>query len=179
VAVVFKQHRFSFGDSCIAVAEAGDESYPMLFFLHGRFGQGDMWRPVVEILSSQFRCLVVDFPGYGASFSARGRTWSLLENTLLVAKLTEEFRRPDQKVFLVGQDVGAYPSIPARAGADEFRERLRAARDLKLAGAMEPLARATKTIFVQARASFFFRARAASRFLVSFGKSTRGKLAGR
>jgi pimeloyl-ACP methyl ester carboxylesterase len=62
---------------------------------------------VVEIMSSQFRCFVIDFPGYGASFSSRGRTWSLLENTHLVTKLAEEFRRPGEKIFLVGQDFGA------------------------------------------------------------------------
>lgn len=107
MSVIFKHHRFSFGDSCIAVSETGAEGLPVLLFLHGRFAHGEMWRPAVEILYPQFRCFILDLPGYGDSFSSRDRGWSLLENAHLVTQLVERIKPSGDRVFLVGHDVGA------------------------------------------------------------------------
>jgi pimeloyl-ACP methyl ester carboxylesterase len=105
------EHWFSFGDCCLAVSEtipsrsfSHDEEH-CLFFLHGRFGQAEMWRPLVDRLGSHFRCLRVDLPGFGRSISASGRGFTLFEQVKLVEALLERFARGDQSV-IIGHDVG-------------------------------------------------------------------------
>src|SRR5690349_6529521 len=90
------EHWFSFRDSCISVVESvsslpSSNSKHSIFFLHGRFGQGEMWTPIMDGLSSHFRCIALDFPGFGRSFSARDRAFTLLEHASLVNELIHKF----------------------------------------------------------------------------------------
>lgn len=116
----FRHHHFSFGDCYIRVEEGGpgedplDSGAPFLstegekcfFFLHGRFEHTEMWRPVVSALIARFRCITVDLPGFGHSFSVRDRGLSLLEQAMLVGQLIRRFRRASDQVILVGHDTG-------------------------------------------------------------------------
>lgn len=107
----WKRHHLSFGDCYVAVEEElprPDLSAPeqTLVFLHGRFAHGEMWQPVIRLLASQFRCLNIDLPGYGHSFSSRDRGLSLLEHAHLVGQLMAHFRRPREQMILVGHDTG-------------------------------------------------------------------------
>lgn len=105
------EHWFSFGDCCLAVSETiplkttkHNEGH-CLFFLHGRFGHAEIWRPLVERLGAQFRCLRIDLPGFGRSFSASGRGLTLLEQVGLVEALLKHFSSGSQPV-IIGHDVG-------------------------------------------------------------------------
>jgi haloalkane dehalogenase len=40
---------------------------PVVLMLHGNPDNADEWRPLIERLSGQFRCVAPDFPGYGQS----------------------------------------------------------------------------------------------------------------
>ncbi|OFZ52780.1 MAG: hypothetical protein A2428_04965 [Bdellovibrionales bacterium RIFOXYC1_FULL_54_43] len=77
-----------------------------LFFVHGRYGDSGCWRPVIERISDRFRCISVDLPGFGGSFSARDRGLSLLEYGALVRGLVVDLATPSDAV-LVGHDLGA------------------------------------------------------------------------
>lgn len=103
-----KHHRFSYGDCLVAVTERsnGAALYPVLFFLHGRFGDAEIWWPIIDRLFPRFRCFSVDLPGFGQSFSSRERGLSLLEHAQLVQNLVERFVHKDERAVLIGQDVG-------------------------------------------------------------------------
>ena len=111
-AVSSIDHWFSFGDCCLSISESAPSpgvswsSKQVLFFLHGRFGQGEMWRPLIERLSSHFRCLYLDLPGFGHSFSVRGRGFSLLEQAIILTHVVRRFVSQDHRAVLVGHDVG-------------------------------------------------------------------------
>jgi pimeloyl-ACP methyl ester carboxylesterase len=103
-----KQHRFSFGDCLVAVTERSNGAvlYPALFFLHGRYGDGEVWWPIIDRLFPRFRCFSVDLPGFGHSFSARERGLSLLEHSQIVHHLVDRFVSKDERAVLVGHDLG-------------------------------------------------------------------------
>ncbi len=96
---------YSFGDSCVCVSERvpAPSSRGVLIFLHGRLGFSEIWHPIGESFHSQYRCLFVDFPGHGGSFSVSGGM-SITDMGYLVgeilAKLTGE------EVVLIGHDIG-------------------------------------------------------------------------
>ncbi len=87
-------------------AAAGDESRPMLVFLHGFPEYWGMWRATMERLSDRFFCVAPDQLGYGLSDKpedvARYRTKHLVED---VRELIEAFP-PRRKVTLVAHDWG-------------------------------------------------------------------------
>ncbi len=105
---------FSFRGTCVLVrawlptlvkASALSLSRP-LFFLHGRFGDSEVWEPIMAQLSDRNPCFSVDFPGFGQSFCVGGHTLSLLEQAGLVIELIQKLTLPDQKAILIGHDVG-------------------------------------------------------------------------
>jgi pimeloyl-ACP methyl ester carboxylesterase len=106
-----EEYWFSFKDSCVSVsggaarADSKTLGYP-LFFLHGRFGHAAMWRSLMQELSPQFRSLAIDLPGFGRSSCIRDRGFSLLEHVNLVHQLIHQFTDRDEKVVLVGHDIG-------------------------------------------------------------------------
>ena len=77
----------------------------ILIFLHGRLGQGAMWDSARRELQSQFRCLFIDFPGFGKSFSSHGHGLSLLDSANLVNMIIEKLQ-PEGHAILVGHDFG-------------------------------------------------------------------------
>jgi pimeloyl-ACP methyl ester carboxylesterase len=105
-----QDHWFSFKDSCVSVIEnnpsASRKFKHALFFLHGRFGDAEMWQPLIEGLAPQFRCVNLDFPGFGRSFLSQGRPFSLLEYASLVHELIQKFTLTEEKAILVGHDFG-------------------------------------------------------------------------
>jgi pimeloyl-ACP methyl ester carboxylesterase len=108
-----REHWFSFRDSCIVVIEKGGAGSPFfsrkkysLFFLHGRFGHTEMWAPLIESFSAHYRCFVLDLPGFGKSFMARDRAFSLLDHSALVLELIQKLSSPDEKIILIGHDIG-------------------------------------------------------------------------
>ncbi len=96
---------FSFGDSCVCVSERepAPSGKGILVFLHGRLGYSEIWHPVVESLHSQFRCLFVDFPGHGGSFSTSGGI-SVTDMGYLVGELLTQLTADE--AVLIGHDIG-------------------------------------------------------------------------
>lgn len=96
----------------MAVQEMGPEgkersrSGPLLVFVHGRLGDGNVWNPLTRVLSSEIRCLRVDLPGHGRSFIVRDRGFSLLEHVRLIQELVSRFSNPDGALILIGHDTG-------------------------------------------------------------------------
>ena len=75
--------------------------------MHGRFGQAEKNRdPLIQELSTQFRCIVLDLPGFGRSFLVNDRPFALLEYALLVDQLLARLQNSDEKVVLIGHEVG-------------------------------------------------------------------------
>lgn len=107
-ASYIKHHRFSFGDCLVAVTERSNGAvlYPTLFFLHGRFGDGETWWPIIDRLFPRFRCFSIDLPGFGRSFSSRERGLSLQEHSQIVQHLVARFVKKDERAVLIGQDIG-------------------------------------------------------------------------
>jgi pimeloyl-ACP methyl ester carboxylesterase len=106
-----QDHWFSFKDCCVSALESVPLSkWPLLnhtlLFVHGRFGSSEMWEPLVHELSNQFRCITVDFPGYGRSFSAQGRAFSLLEHASLIHEIAHKLTETNEQVILIGHDFG-------------------------------------------------------------------------
>lgn len=102
-----RDHWFRFKGSAIYIREYGtkDERADTLVFLHGRLGHGAIWKLVSQELQSQFRCLVVDFPGFGRSFAPRDQGLSLLESADLVNLILERLQ-PGGNSILIGHDLG-------------------------------------------------------------------------
>lgn len=100
---------FSFGDCSVAVLEhlpVNGLYSGTLFFVHGRYGEAHLWEPVANLLSSRYRCVALDLPGFGSSFSVRGRGLSLQEHSALVCRVLDRMMKAGEKPVLVGHDVG-------------------------------------------------------------------------
>jgi pimeloyl-ACP methyl ester carboxylesterase len=133
-----KHHRFSFGDCLVAVTERsnGAALYPTLFFLHGRFGDGETWWPIIDRLFPRFRCFSVDLPGFGHSFSSRERGLSLLEHAQIVRHLVDRFVKNDERAVLIGQDIGG---ALAQVCAIEMCDRVSGVVLINCSGLSEPV----------------------------------------
>ena len=56
-------------DLKVRVLEAG--AGPAVVLLHGNPDNADEWRLVIERLAARYRCIAIDFPGYGKSLAIR------------------------------------------------------------------------------------------------------------
>jgi pimeloyl-ACP methyl ester carboxylesterase len=65
-----------------------------------------MWQSVTTELAPHFRCIAIDFPGFGNSFSSRSRPFSLFEHASLVQELIKRFTSENEKGILIGHDIG-------------------------------------------------------------------------
>jgi len=124
-----RDHWFSYNNSCLSLRELrptgfnddGDSSYSILF-VHGRLGHGEIWSSIVENLAHQYRCFLLDLPGYGRSFSVGRHSPSLMEYANLLVAVVEKFSEKE-KVILVGHDVGgglaqlSTVKVPSRVAA--------------------------------------------------------------
>lgn len=105
-------HWFSFGECSVEIDEkvpTASISRGTLFFLHGRFGNGACWRPLLDRLSHDFRCIVIHFPGCAGltrSAAVVHRPLSLFDTVELVMQAIRRFASSDSKVILVGHDYG-------------------------------------------------------------------------
>src|SRR5262245_66496691 len=99
-------------------------SGPVALLLHGNPDNADEWKPLIELLRKDFRCIAPDLPGYGT----RGKTFDLpksfdytldaqvsfVDDVLRVAGVTG-------KVTLVVHDVGG---IMGQLGGERKTTRL-------------------------------------------------------
>lgn len=55
---------------------SGDKQRPVILLLHGFMGSAADWRGVTATLNEEFRCIVVDLPGHGASVGLPPETYT-------------------------------------------------------------------------------------------------------
>jgi pimeloyl-ACP methyl ester carboxylesterase len=64
----YKMQNMVVGDSItIAYADEGSKDLETILFIHGLGSYAPSWRYTVQTISNNFRCIMVDLPGYGKS----------------------------------------------------------------------------------------------------------------
>ena len=69
-------HSFDWNDHTLVWAEFGDPSAKPMIFLHGWGSSSAAFGPLAQGLMAHRRCILLDFPGFGAS-SALQKPWTL------------------------------------------------------------------------------------------------------
>ena len=62
---------------------------PVLLFLHGNPTWSFLYRKIIKNLASSFRCIALDYPGFGLSSTPTGRSFAPEEHAAVVAELVE------------------------------------------------------------------------------------------
>lgn len=92
-------------------------SGPTLLFLHGNPTWSFLWRDVIRALRDEFRCIAVDYPGFGLSTSKPGYRYLPEEHADVVTGFVDALGL--EGVTLVGQDWGGtigLAVVPRRPG---------------------------------------------------------------
>lgn len=79
-------------------------SGPTLLFLHGNPTWSFLWRDVISALRRDFRCIALDYPGFGLSTAATGYRYLPEEHAEVVTAFVDALGL--ERVTLVGQDWG-------------------------------------------------------------------------
>ncbi len=79
-------------------------SGPTLLFLHGNPTWAFLWREVIPLLCNRFRCIAIDYPGFGLSSARAGYGYLPREHAEVVAGFVDAL--DISGVTLVGQDWG-------------------------------------------------------------------------
>jgi pimeloyl-ACP methyl ester carboxylesterase len=116
----------------IFVYERG--SGPAVLLLHGFPTSGYDWRGVIEGLSDAYRCVALDFPGYGLSDKPAAYSYSLFQQTDVVEGLAEALGIAEAHV--VSHDVGTSVHTELLARAQEGRLPFRILTSTFLNGSM-------------------------------------------
>jgi pimeloyl-ACP methyl ester carboxylesterase len=75
-----------------------------IVFLHGGGVSGWMWKPQVDVLSSVYRCLIVDLPEHGKSRDEQ--PFTMEDSASRIAGIIRSHVR-DGKAHVVGLSLGA------------------------------------------------------------------------
>ncbi|CAK9155708.1 unnamed protein product [Ilex paraguariensis] len=102
---------FSFSFNIQEIGPSIDNS--VLVFLHGLFGTGEDWIPIMKAISGSARCVAIDLPGHGGSKlqkmsdheAAQEPNWSIEVVGDMLCKLFHQLT--NRKVTLVGYSMGA------------------------------------------------------------------------
>lgn len=79
-------------------------SGPVILFLHGNPTWSFLYRNVILGLRDSYRCIAVDYPGFGLSEAPAGYSFTAAEHAAVVERLVTELDLRD--VTLMGQDWG-------------------------------------------------------------------------
>lgn len=79
-------------------------SGPTLLFLHGNPTWSFLWRDVISALRRDFRCIALDYPGFGLSTAATGYRYLPEEHAEVVTAFVDALGL--ERVTMVGQDWG-------------------------------------------------------------------------
>lgn len=83
--------------------ESGDQSAPLIVFIHGGGVSGWMWDKQVQYFTN-YHCIVPDLPGHGQNVGST--TFSINESALKIIELIEA-KRKNRMVTAVGFSLGA------------------------------------------------------------------------
>jgi len=94
------------------VNEMGKPDAPAIVFLHGMGVSSWMWQLQMESLCNSHRCLAIDLPGNGESYTCE---WQSLSNTADQIARTIHERAPASKAHIVGLSLGGYVALEVLA----------------------------------------------------------------
>ena len=107
---------------------------PAVLLLHGFPTSGYDWRGVIEGLADVFRCIALDFPGYGLSDKPAAYSYSLFQQTDIVDGLAKSLGI--QQAHVVSHDVGTSVHTELLAREQEGRLPFRILSSTFLNGSM-------------------------------------------
>lgn len=84
---------------------------PVLLFCHPSIATSWMYRHLIGALSGSFRCIALDFPGFGMSTAASNYAPSIHSQSMVVAALVE--RLDVWNVIPVVQEIGGHAALAA------------------------------------------------------------------
>ena len=116
----------------IFVYERGDG--PAVLLLHGFPTSGYDWRGVIDSLADAYRCIALDFPGYGLSDKPAAYSYSLFQQTDVVEGLAKALGISEAHV--VSHDVGTSVHTELLAREQEGRLGFRVLSSTFLNGSM-------------------------------------------
>ena len=98
----FQDHYVNIDGSAVHYVDEG--SGPTLLFLHGNPTWSFLYREIIIGLRSQYRCVALDYPGFGLSAAPVGYRFTPAEHANVVAQAVEELDLTD--VTMMVQDWG-------------------------------------------------------------------------
>ena len=116
----------------IFVYERGEG--PAVLLLHGFPTSGYDWRGVIDGLADAYRCVALDFPGYGLSDKPAAYSYSLFQQTAVIESLAKALGI--EEAHVVSHDVGTSVHTELLAHAQEGRFGLRIMSSTFLNGSM-------------------------------------------
>lgn len=111
-------HRFLDLPSGARIHYVDEGAGPTLLFLHGNPSWSFQWRELIQGLRGSYRCVALDYPGFGWSEGAKGFGFTPREESLVVEEFVDRLGLRD--VTLVMQDWGG----PIGLGFAERRPQL-------------------------------------------------------
>src|SRR2546429_191865 len=98
----FESRFLELGDNVVHYVDEGRG--PALLMLHGNPTWSFVYRQVISALSESFRCIALDYPGFGLSTAAPGYGFDPADHAQVVAEFVDHLDLND--ITLVAQDWG-------------------------------------------------------------------------
>lgn len=108
----FQSHYFSLDGHRIHYIDEG--SGPLLLFLHGNPLWSFQYRHIIPPLQKQFRCIAMDYPGFGLSEARPGFTNTIMGNSALVERFIQALALSDITLVVFDVSVSIGLGIVAR-----------------------------------------------------------------
>ena len=102
----FKRNWITIGDHKIHYVDEG--SGQIILFSHAPLGSSFMYRRFIQILSRKYRCIAIDYPGFGLSEDVVSQSYSILTQKTVLEEFI--FRLELSDIVAFGHDTGG-PSI--------------------------------------------------------------------
>ncbi len=108
-------------DSSVGPVHYIDEGAgPAILFLHGNPTWSFLYRKIIKLLRDDFRCIAIDYPGFGLSVRPPGYGYMPWEHAVIVGELVRELDLRD--AVIMGQDWGGPIAMHTAAEEpDRFR----------------------------------------------------------
>lgn len=92
-----------------------------ILFCHPPLGSSFMYRHFIRVLSKTYRCIAPDFPGFGASKSAKTYQFNIFSQSQILIEMIQQLHLED--LVVLGHDTGGPSAFYAMA---QIPERLKA-----------------------------------------------------